>query len=173
MLQTRISDTVTATLLIHAGSYRFSTCGSPPSASISDSGSSLICTSPCVILTFTTREFLKVALLHSPRDHEVSRAIDRAEARVLIKQLADVGEIGPLCVCCWFRSRSRPHFAHHPRKGVLLGLLARRLSCVCLQASDCYRVTHAKSACALLFLHIRSRGVPAIWCTIRSRLILT
>jgi hypothetical protein len=66
-LQIRSSDTATAPLSIHAGSYRFPGRGSDPSASISDSGSSSICVSPCVTLTPTTPGFLKVALFHSLR----------------------------------------------------------------------------------------------------------
>ena len=60
LLRIYTPDTATATLSSHADSYRFPDCGSDPSASISDSGSSSILMSPPIILTATTPDSVKV-----------------------------------------------------------------------------------------------------------------
>ena len=70
-------------------------------------------------------------------------------------------------------SHSRPQFAHPPRKGVLLRLLAARLRAVSVRVSDCYRATYTKSAGILLFLHIEWPNTPTSMCKIRIALFLT
>ena len=101
------------------------------------------------------------ALLSDPWFRTSLRTIDRAQARVLIKRLADIGKVGPLCAPATDLDSEGLILHIGPAKGVLLGVLVRRfvmrLSCEHLTAID-VRIRNQRT---VVFAY-RSQGIPAI-----------